>query len=275
MDGCWYGLFVLPLQLFESATLPPPVPHATVKEESMGKVMNSDGMSTPARSEFKVEANLSGELTSPFRRSQRKRTTTRRYSSLDFRPVSDEEGEGPASPPSKGKGQPKKRVSFKSPPMISPNSTESASNEKEEGHQQSIEFTIKQKELDELRSLSISALREKKVISRHEVRMERAKLRQEAQQRKKEELLKLREERARIKQEKRMKVLASQNLLREARKVAQRRLREREKERKQQELRELKQKRQAEKRKKQLLSTPVIIASREVSALSAMKIIRQ
>ena len=221
-----------------------------------------------------AQEDLSPSLSSPFRRSTRKRMTTRRYSSHDFRPTTDEE-DTVVTPRTKrrkrGDGT-EKRVTFKSPPY-SPKCAESADN----GHDdtsgsQSVELETKQKELEELRSSSMNAIRQNKTISRQEVIKERARLRDEAQKRRQEEKQKIVVEKARLREAKKLNKLATQeklklarNLLREAQKDARKRQKEREKVRKQQELHLLKEKRQAEKRKKQeLTSVPLVRASDEV-----------
>ena len=208
-----------------------------------------------SKSEAESEANTSmdAEVSSPFRRSQRKRKMTNRYSSHDFRPVTDEE-ELLASPPERKRRRKKerdsedKRVSFKSP-LCSPKNAESADSGSCSNSGQSVDFLAKQKELEELRSSTINALRESKVLSRQEVVKEKARLREEARKERQEEKRKNLEEKAKLREAKKLNKLATQeklklarNLLREAQKDARRRQKEREKKRKQEELHLLKEK---------------------------------
>lgn len=239
-----------------------------IKEETTFGSKSGDGTS---------KSESVAEVSSPFRRSQRKRTTTRRYSSHDFRPVyvSDEEDILETSSNRKmrkGRDKVEKWVSFKSPPYSPPNC-----HELEEGSdisgEQSVEFLSKQKELEQLRTSSIHALRESREVSRQKLVEEKARLRDKARKKREEEKQKILEEKAKLKEEKKLKKLATQeklklarNLLREAQKDSRKRQKEREKVRKQQELHLLKEKRQSEKRRKQeLTSAPILRANNEVT----------
>lgn len=241
-----------------------------VKGETAFGSRNGDNDST--LSKYEVEES------SPYRRSQRKRTTTRRYSSHDFRPtcMSDEEDNLEASPRRKrrkGKDKVEKRVSFKSPPYSPPTCHELAAEYGDISGEQSVDFLTKQKELEELRTSSIHALRESREMSRQKLAEEKMRLRDEARKKREEEKQMILEEKAKLKEEIRLKKLATQeklklarNLLREAQKDTKRRQKEREKVRKQQELHLLKEKRKSEKRRKQeLTSAPILRASNKVT----------
>lgn len=244
----------------------------------MNKSKKADKMLRSLQSS-KSEANvlIATESSSPFRRSQRKRKTTSRYSSHDFRPVTDEEL---LASPTKCKrrktkesegNREEKWVSFKSP-LCSPKSAESAVSGSCSDGGQSVDFLTKQKELEELRSSTMNALRETKVLSRQEVVKERARLREEARKERQEERKRILEEKAKFREAKKLNKLATQeklklarNLLREAQKDARRRQKEREKKRKQEELHLLKEKRQTEKRRRQeLTSVPVLKTNDQV-----------
>lgn len=245
----------------------------------MNKSKKADKMLRSLQSS-KSEANvlIATESSSPFRRSQRKRKTTSRYSSHDFRPVTDEE-ELLASPTKRKRRKTKesegereeKRVSFKSP-LCSPKSAESAVSGNCSDGGQSVDFLTKQKELEELRSSTMNALRETKALSRQEVVKERARLREEARKERQEERKRILEEKAKFREAKKLNKLATQeklklarNLLREAQKDARRRQKEREKKRKQEELHLLKEKRQTEKgRRQELTSVPVLKTNDQV-----------
>ena len=282
-----YMYMYVHLQLTVSATFSPLVSMETndngtatavqpIKTEtSEDNVASECSTLTEPRSE--VKGNLSSELGSPFRRSQRKRSTTRRYSSHDFRPDFDD-GEDILFPSPKSKrrrscgSEREKRVSFRSPPF-SPKSAESADDGDASSGHMSVEVIQKQKELEELRNSTLSSLRETKKVSQQEVTKEKERLREEAQRRRREEKQRLSEEKAKLREEKKLNKLASQeklklarNLLREAQKDARRRQKEREKVRKQKELHLLKEKRQEEKRKRhELTSAPIIQLNRKVS----------
>ena len=233
-----------------------------------------------SKSEPESETNISiaTESSSPYRRSQRKRKTTSRYSSHDFRPVTNEE-ELLATPSKRKRRKMKerdgereeRRVSFKSP-LCSPKSAESVDSGSCNDSGQSVDFLAKQKEFEELRSSTMNALRETKVLSRQEVVKERARLREEARKEKQEEKKRILEEKAKLREAKKLNKLATQeklklarNLLREAQKDSRRRQKEREKKRKQEELHLLKEKRQSEKRRRQeLTSVPVLRTNDQV-----------
>ena len=255
----------------------PHTDNSAASTPKMSKRRKGDEISASPRlskSEPECEANTpSSESNSPFRRSQRKRKVTTRYSSHDFRPISDED-ELVASPPKSEKRRRKERdgergeksVTFKSP-LCSPKCAESAgSGDSDCGL--SADFLMKQKELEleKLRSSTINHLRESKVLSQQEIVKERARLREEARKEREEEKRKILEEKVRLREAKKLNKLATQeklklarNLLREAQKDAKKRQKEREKKRKQEELHLLKEKRQSEKRRRQeLTSVPVL-----------------
>lgn len=223
---------------------------------------------------------IAAESSSPFRRSQRKRKTTNRYSSHDFRSVVDEDESPPkfkrmkAKERDDGEREERKTVSFKSP-LCSPKSAESADSGGccGDSGEKSVAFLTKQKELEELRSSTMNALRETKVLSRQEVVKERARLREEARKERQEEKRRILEEKAKLREAKKLNKLATQeklklarNLLREAQKDTRRRQKEREKKRKQEELHQLKEKKQSEKRRRQeLTSAPVLRTNDQVN----------
>ena len=261
----------------------------TKEERSVDRNHDDDDTSTPPKRKPSPQSSpnvstISGESigvesSSPFRRSQRKRTATRRYSSHDFRPISDEEGEEEevfvATPSSKRRktrnAKSEKRVSFRSP-LFSPRSAESAGDSDTGGSNLDAEFVSKQKELEELISTSLNSMRESKLASRQEAVKERMRLRDEARRKNLEEKQKIIEEKAKQREEEKLKKLATQeklklarNLLKEAQRDARKRQKEREKVRKQEELLLLKEKRQTERKMKQeLTSAPVIRATNEV-----------
>ena len=277
------------LQNPPDVTTPPSMPLSSTQEsESPAKEEKcEDGKSTIALTPSKHETSDSSpnvsaiESASPFRRSQRKRTTTRRYSSHDFRPLSEDEEEeaedsfltSPRRKRNKSRSSnSERRVSFRSP-LCSLKSAELVENDdNSSGGELDGEFVLKQQELNELRSFSLNSLKENKLVSRQEAEKEKARLKDEAKQKRLEERRKFIEEKVKLREEEKLKKVAAQekmklarNLLKEAQRDARRRQKEREKVRKQEELQLLKEKRQTERRMKQeLTSAPIIRAANEV-----------